>query len=130
MRLRYMGTGDPTDSAICEAFGHVFPKGEWVTVSDGAHKLLGNPVFEVEKDKPAKAVKAEVTPAPEPAENPHPRTSETPEERALVDIPEGWSDMPWFAIKSLAAKLTDEPVTDKPFAIAAIEAEIERRNQA
>ena len=42
-------------------------------------------------------------------------------------IPENWRELKWFALRSLAARLTNEPVNDKADAIAAIEAELARR---
>lgn len=45
----------------------------------------------------------------------------------LEPIPEGWRDLPWPALRSLAAKVSDETVRSKDDAVAAIEIEIERR---
>lgn len=54
-------------------------------------------------------------------------TKETVAERAAVAIPDDWRDLPWFALRALAAKLTDAPVNDKAGAVAAVEAEEARR---
>lgn len=72
-------------------------------------------------------------PAPAPGEQDQgarSRTAEPAEERAAVAIPEDWQKLPWDALKSLAAKLTDDPVKTKVDAVAAIEAEVARRAAA
>lgn len=46
MRLRFIGSGDPTDNDVCVAFGLTFPVNQWVEVNDPPAKLLGNPTFE------------------------------------------------------------------------------------
>lgn len=45
-------------------------------------------------------------------------------------IPDGWRDLAWPALKSLAAKVSDEMIKTKNDAVAAIEMEIERREKA
>jgi hypothetical protein len=45
-------------------------------------------------------------------------------------IPEGWRDLAWPALKSLAAKVSDEKIKSKEDAVAAIELEIESRKVA
>lgn len=42
-------------------------------------------------------------------------------------IPGDWRDLPWPALKSLAASVSDEKIKSKTDAVAAIEIEIERR---
>lgn len=42
-------------------------------------------------------------------------------------IPDDWRDLKWFALRSLASKLTNAPVNDKADAVAAIEAALKRR---
>jgi len=54
-------------------------------------------------------------------------TVETPAARTAVDIPDGWRELGWPALRSLASKLTDEPVRDKDDAVRAIMAEFQRR---
>lgn len=46
---------------------------------------------------------------------------------ADVEIPEDWSDLSWPELRSLASKITTDPVTNKANAIEAIEAELARR---
>jgi len=60
----------------------------------------------------------------------HPRTAEPPANQAAVEIPADWRDMKFFAIKSLASKVSNTPITDKADAVSAIEAEIARRAAA
>lgn len=55
------------------------------------------------------------------------RTAETDETRAAVAIPEGWKDLSWQERRSLASKLTDDPVSNGEQANAAIEAELAKR---
>lgn len=55
MKIRYIGTKDPTDAAEVTAFGITFPLGEWVDVKDPPAKLLGNPTFEVQAEEEPKA---------------------------------------------------------------------------
>lgn len=50
MRIRYVGSGDPSDNTECEAFGHTFVLGEWVEMGNLPLRLLGNPTFEVDVD--------------------------------------------------------------------------------
>jgi hypothetical protein len=47
MRVRFKGEAD---GLPCEAFGYVFPVGEWITVRGEAAKLATNPMFEVDAD--------------------------------------------------------------------------------
>lgn len=56
------------------------------------------------------------------------QTAETVEE--LHPIPEGWRDLSWPALKSLAASVSDEKIKSKDDAIAAIELEVESRKVA
>lgn len=48
MRVRFIGSDDPTEDSVCTVFGQDFPKGEWVEVSNA--KLARNPAFEVDAD--------------------------------------------------------------------------------
>lgn len=45
----------------------------------------------------------------------------------LHPIPEDWQTLAWPAMKSLAAKVSDEKIKSRDDAVAAIELEIERR---
>lgn len=47
--------------------------------------------------------------------------------RASVDIPDDWQGLSWPQKRALGALLTDDPVTNKAEAEAAIAAELERR---
>ena len=47
-------------------------------------------------------------------------------ERGETEIPEAWRDLSWPQIRSLAAKFADG-VLNKPAAMAAIQAELNRR---
>lgn len=47
--------------------------------------------------------------------------------QTLVSIPDNWRDMPWPAMKSLAAKVSDEKINSKDDALAAIELELDKR---
>ena len=106
MRVRYIGSGDPTDSATCEVFGLSFPLDEWVPVNDAAlAKRLGtNPVFE--------------------AEGAASTASEAPDE---VDIPQDWASLPWPQRRSIASKLSKKPIRDADDAARAISLELARR---
>lgn len=65
---------------------------------------------------------------PQPDEAPRAATTKQADpERESVDIPADWRDLSWPARKSLASKLTSEPVRSGSDAEAAILAEIERR---
>ena len=65
-------------------------------------------------------------PAPAP-ERPR-ATAEAPEQRAAVEIPGDWRDLSWPRLRSLASKVCDDPISNRPVAVAAIEAELARRN--
>jgi hypothetical protein len=45
----------------------------------------------------------------------------------LTPIPDGWRDLPWPALKSLAAEVSDDSIKTKDDAVGAIEAELARR---
>jgi hypothetical protein len=47
MRVRFKGEADDLP---CEAFGYVFPVGEWITVHGEAAKLSKNPMFDADAD--------------------------------------------------------------------------------
>jgi hypothetical protein len=49
MRIRYIGTADPTDNAVCEVYGHSFRLMEWVKYDAATmSRLASNPTFEFE----------------------------------------------------------------------------------
>lgn len=65
MRVRYIGSDDPTDNAACTAFGATFVKGEWVEMADVPPRLLTNWTFETAESKPKRGkveAEAEVRP--------------------------------------------------------------------
>lgn len=64
-----------------------------------------------EPDAPAEPTQAEPTDAP----------------AAAVEIPADWRDLKWPALRSLALKVSDEPIRNHDDAVAAIELELERR---
>lgn len=76
----------------------------------------------------------ELAPEPDPVKPTTPApvlprpTAETPEQRAAVEIPANWRDLPWPKLRSLASKVSDDPISNRPVAVAAIEAELSRRN--
>jgi hypothetical protein len=45
----------------------------------------------------------------------------------LCPIPDDWRDLPWPALKSLAASVSDDTIKTKDDAIAAVELELQRR---
>lgn len=55
------------------------------------------------------------------------RTSETPDTRAAVAIPDNWRDLTWQDRRSLASKLSGDPISNGEEANAAVEAELKRR---
>jgi len=48
MKVRFIGSGEDGEDAVCVTFGQSFPLGEWVETSNA--KLAGNPAFEVDAD--------------------------------------------------------------------------------
>lgn len=57
-----------------------------------------------------------------------------PHEPGAIVIPENWRDLPWtqrtaddVSLRKLASAISDAPITNKTDAIAAVEAELERR---
>lgn len=48
MRVRFIGSGEDGEDAVCVVFEQSFPLGEWVEVSNA--KLAANPAFEVDAD--------------------------------------------------------------------------------
>jgi hypothetical protein len=48
MKVRFIGTDDPTDNAVAEAYGITFERGKTADVPpEVADKLKSNPTFEV-----------------------------------------------------------------------------------
>ncbi len=107
----------------------VFIVGDWPNIEE-AYTALGIPVEKVE----LASVVAHSNPGPmvEPAE---PVASTlTDEERAAVEIPADWADLSWskpnddgVSLRGLASKLSATAVLNKADAIAAIQAELDRR---
>lgn len=56
------------------------------------------------------------------------RTAEPRADQAQVEIPDDWRDLPWAQLRSLASKVSNDPVRDKDGAVAAVEAELARRD--
>ena len=72
--------------------------------------------------------------APEPSTVATPKPAELPGAQAAVTIPDDWRDLPYMPkekgganLRSLASKVSSEPVLGKEAAIAAIEAELTKR---
>jgi hypothetical protein len=65
--------------------------------------------------------------APAPAVAP---TGDDEENPGAVEIPANWRDLPWQELRALAAKVSPDPVGNKESCLAAIEAELARREQA
>lgn len=55
------------------------------------------------------------------------RTAESGADHVAVEIPDDWRTKKWFALRSLASKVSSDPILDMEGAIKAIEAELERR---
>lgn len=55
-------------------------------------------------------------------------TAEPREKQAAVVIPDNWRELPWPRLRSLASQVSDDPIVNRPVAVAAIEAEIARRS--
>lgn len=56
-------------------------------------------------------------------------TAEPREKPEAVEIPDDWRSLKWFALRSLASKISDTPIKTSEDAVAAIEAELARRSQ-
>lgn len=104
----------------------VFLIGDWPNIRK-AYEELGIPVERLD------AVAAEAQPE---AMTPPPFlvSALTSDERAAVEIPEGWRDLAWtragdgeVSLRSLANQFSDTPILTKADAYAAIEAELQRR---
>ena len=56
MRVRFIGSGEPGENAVCVVFGTSFPVGQWVPVSAEIYKRLsGNWTFERDQDDDGQA---------------------------------------------------------------------------
>lgn len=54
MKVRFIGSDDPSEAEVCVVFGLTFPKGEAVTVpADVFAKLSTNPTFAAVKTRGA-----------------------------------------------------------------------------
>lgn len=51
-------------------------------------------------------------------------------EPVVVAIPDDWRDMPWLQLKLLAGSISNEKIKSKDDAFAAVELELERREEA
>lgn len=52
---------------------------------------------------------------------------ETDATRAAVPIPDNWNELPWAALRKLAASVSPSPIVNRVDAVAAVEAELARR---
>jgi hypothetical protein len=94
--------------------------------ADGAVMTLG--LSRTEADQWIKDhLAAQAGKKPEASPSPFTPASETPATRAAVVIPDNWQALGWQERRSLASKLTDDPVHNGEEANAAIEAELARR---
>ena len=84
--------------------------------------LKGQPVVAAPGPEQTFLVEADTFVAPSPR-----ATTETPAERAAVEIPATWRELPWPKLRSLASKVCDEPISNRNVALAAIEAQLQRR---
>lgn len=109
----------------------VYLVGDWPKI-EADYRALGVPVERLDEEA------ASAKPKPEPsAEEALARlTAQTAaDERALIYIPDDWRDLPWtrptadrdLTIRGLACMLSDAPVINKAQAVAAIQAELNRR---
>lgn len=48
-------------------------------------------------------------------------------DKGSVNIPDGWTDLPWPELRGLACRISDDPIKSRVDAIAAIQAEIDSR---
>lgn len=111
--------------------GKVFLVGDWPEIR-AAYEALG---VTVEQLDPSSAVAGPDEARPQ-AEAPASLTPAPPRnDRGKVYLPEDWRDLPWapkpdqdLSLRSLAAMVSDTPVLNKPQAIAAITAELARRD--
>ncbi|WP_029620622.1 hypothetical protein [Pseudorhizobium marinum] len=63
----------------------------------------------------------------QPADGATTRSADTDETRSAVSIPDNWRELTWQERRSLASKLSDDPISNGEEANAAIEAELKRR---
>lgn len=109
----------------------VYIVGDWPQIR-AAYEALGVPVEQLDE-----------TGAVRPAAKADPGAVEPPpaltpvasaDERSDIEIPADWRDMPWtgkgHSLRALAAKFSDAPVINKDQAVAAVEAELARREAA
>lgn len=100
----------------------VFVVGEWPNIVE-AYEALG---VEVESMDAGDASRAEAVATL--------YVAPTLEERAAVEIPDGWADLEWarkgdagVTLRALANQVSDAPVINKEQAAEAIQAELDRR---
>lgn len=92
----------------------VYLVGDWPKI-EADYTALGVPVERLD-----------AAPQPEPAPAPA-AVSHKAEDPGAVTIPEGWADLPWQKLRSIASQVSDAPVKNAAEAKAAIEAELRRR---
>jgi hypothetical protein len=138
----YVRDGRPTvddDAPVADApDGYLIDqnaKGGWrartkhpvIVLADGL--LTRDEAMRAALEHAAKAAGGEPEPKPDKpkrtASSPAPETADT---RAAVEIPDDWQSLGWAERRSLASKLTDDPVRNGEEANAAIEAELARRS--
>jgi len=120
-----------------EGVTRVIVIGDWPKVVS-AYKAVGVEVLQVSGAYELPALLAGHAPA-EPPPTPEDKATREgkafvsalpPDERGAVEIPEGWRDLSWPALRSLASKVSDVPVLNKAIAAEAIAAELARREAA
>jgi hypothetical protein len=95
-------------------------EGVWPRVVD-AYSRLGVPITLVQAEQTKR-----IEGIPPTAYLP---TAERRTEQAAVEIPFDWQQAPWADLRRLAASVSDTPIVNRKQAEAAIEAELERREQ-
>lgn len=92
----------------------VYLVGDWPKI-EADYKALGVPVERLD-----------AAPLPEPAPAPA-AVSHKADDLAAVTIPEGWADLPWQKLRSIASQVSDTPIKNAAEARQAIEVELRRR---
>lgn len=99
---------------------------QWIAEHEAAFKPTFTPVETAPQPEPPPEPPKEEAPVSE-APTAKSAVTETPASRAAVEIPANWGTLGWQERRSIASKLTDEPVRNGSDAEAAIRAELARR---
>lgn len=105
---------------------HVYVVGNWPRIAS-AYKLLGVPVTMINREDRTTLWRLREPGMPH--ESVYLPTAEPRRGQVQVSIPANWESLPWNELRSLAASVSNYPITNKDTARSAVLAELSRRGE-